>query len=61
MFGLDYKGLHNRIEKELKDGDVSVEMKRALLELELGLRKVEYVELKESIKEETEDETDWRH
>ena len=49
MFGLDYKDLYHRIEHQMKERDVSVEMKSALLELEIGLRKVEYVEIKERL------------
>jgi len=49
MLGLDYKDLYHRIEQHMRNSDISIDMKRALLDFEMGLRKVECQELTEQI------------
>jgi hypothetical protein len=49
MIVINYKNYYSRIKEEMADPEVSVDMKRALLELEIGLRKVELQEMKECI------------
>jgi len=50
MLGLDYEGLHAKINEKMKGNEESTDMKVALLALEIGLLKVQEQELTEKIK-----------
>jgi len=51
MLGIDYEEVESKIKSQMGSDSVSVEMKKALLLLDIGLQKVRIQELQESIEE----------
>ncbi len=49
MFDMNYEEIYVQVKEKLADPNVSVDMKRALLDFEIGVRRIECQELKESI------------
>ncbi len=50
MFDMNYEEIYEKVKEKLADPKVSVSMKRAILDFEVGVRRIEAQEIREAIR-----------